>query len=103
MIRFQNLYYDSYLKKYKNKKIIAYGIGGTFCDFLDTQKEKIELLDAIDLLIDGDSDKKGMAVRIGCRTLTVQTLDEFMGRNSMADSHVMIMFLVHGYIMDFRT
>lgn len=93
MIRFQNLYYDSYLEKYKNKKIIAYGIGRTFCDFLDMQQEKIELLNSIDILIDGDMTKEGISVQIGCRTLSVQTLESVIEEELLADRYVMILFL----------
>lgn len=98
MMRFQNLYYDSFLERYSSKRIIVYGAGGTFLDFLRVQSEKRELVEAIDFLIDADPEKKGQPVQAGYKTLFVQGLEEYVDRDPMADMYVMILFLADRYI-----
>ena len=100
MVQFQNLYYDAFLKQFKNKKVIAYGTGGTLCDFLEVQKEKTELLEQIECLVDRDPAKKGMEIQIGKRILSVQSPDDFRDTDSMAEEYLMILFLADRYVMD---
>lgn len=98
MMRFQNLYYDSFLEKYGKKRIIIYGMGGIFLNFLKLNTEKTELMEAIDFLIDADPEKKNRSMRLGCRTLSVQMPKDYEGKPSMAKEYVMILCLSHQYI-----
>ncbi len=98
MIRFQNLYYDSFLKLHGTKKIIIYGTGGTFQDFLNVHREKIELLASIELLLDSDSKKRGRSIQVGSRYLTIKSLESCKGQSYSEEEYVLILALANQYV-----
>lgn len=100
MMQFQNVYYDSLLEKYGSKKMIVYGVGGTFSDFLDLNIERTELLESIDHLIDRDPVKKGQLVQVGPKALRIETLEQYEGKSAMAAEYVMLLCLADQYIQE---
>ncbi len=91
MVCFVNVNYESYLSKYRDKKIICIGAGGTCRDFIRQHMDKVDLLDNIVYLLDNNKGLQGSCLQVGKRILEIAYLPDF---DECVEEDMYIIFLL---------
>ena len=98
MIELKNANYPQFLSETSDKRIICFGVGGTFRDFLRANTGKVSLTEKIDHILDNNPLDK--VININCKRIAVETVSEFIQRNVDLSNYVVILAIANEYVID---
>lgn len=94
MVRFINVYYEEYFKRYSAKKIICIGAGGTCRDFIRQHMDKIALLSQVETILDNNRELEGKCIQVGTRFINIDFLPAFSpGEKVNKDTHMIFLMI----------
>lgn len=100
MIRLKNLNYSSFLQELKEKRIICFGAGGVFREFLRINMPKIGLMDKIDYILDSEPSKEGMVFNLGLREVCVTSYDKFVNSDVDLSGYIVILCVQDAFLSE---
>lgn len=100
MVIFKNSNYPTFLSEITEKRIILFGSGGTFRDFLANNAEKLALLEAIDFILDNDASKVGQEIYLPIKTLKIQSVDNLLHNVTDLSNYVVLLLVADQYALD---
>jgi hypothetical protein len=100
MIIFKNANYPTFLAEAAGKRIILFGTGGTFRDFLASNAEKLTLLETVDFILDNDVSKAGRDVYLPIKTLQVEHVDRLLQKVPGLGNCVVIVLVAEKHVLD---
>gem|GEM_PF-157978 len=77
MVILKNANYTQFLAETQAKRIICYGAGGTFNDFIRLNRAHISVLETIDYILESEKEKSGKQISIGTQSIPIMTVSEF--------------------------
>ncbi|MDR1320544.1 MAG: hypothetical protein LBK56_03820 [Gracilibacteraceae bacterium] len=100
MVTFKNAGYPAFLADTAGKRIILFGAGGTFRDFLVANGEKLALLEAIDFILDNDVNKVGQEVYLPIKTLQIQSIADLLRKVADFRNYIVLLLAADKHVMD---
>lgn len=89
--------YETFFHEIGNRRIICFGAGGAFENFIRTNEDRAELLDRIDIVLDNNKALSGTIKKIAGRAVPVKTLSEI--HESDIDSERIVIVLTTQYVV----
>ncbi|MCL2722119.1 MAG: hypothetical protein FWD47_12390 [Treponema sp.] len=95
MVILKNAYYAQFLAETKSKRIICFGTGILFTEFIKYSQERIALLEKIDYILDNNPAKKDAAIdlspKLNLNKISITTVEDLMQKKVVLSEYVIIL------------